>query len=49
MSKLGWFITILVVSCVAGVGVAGYIFYKYRLRVKHSTATRCKKIYTDGN
>ncbi|GJN39044.1 hypothetical protein PR202_gb28138 [Eleusine coracana subsp. coracana] len=32
MSRLGWFITILVVSCVAGVGVAGYVFYKYRLR-----------------
>jgi hypothetical protein len=32
MSKLGWFITILVVSCVAGVAVAGYVFYKYRLR-----------------
>lgn len=33
MSRFGWFITILVVSCVAGVGIAGYVFYKYRLRV----------------
>ncbi|XP_052158315.1 vacuolar-sorting receptor 6-like [Oryza glaberrima] len=32
MSRFGWFITILVVSCVAGVGIAGYVFYKYRLR-----------------
>ena len=22
----------MVVSCVAGVGIAGYVFYKYRLR-----------------
>jgi hypothetical protein len=33
MSKLGWFITIAAVACVLGVGVAGYVFYKYRLRV----------------
>ncbi|KAL5223661.1 hypothetical protein ABZP36_010300 [Zizania latifolia] len=32
MSGFGWFIAILVVSCVAGVGIAGYVFYKYRLR-----------------
>jgi hypothetical protein len=38
MSKLGWFITILVVSCVAGVAVAGYVFYKYRLRVSSSAS-----------
>ena len=33
MSKLGWFITLVAVACVAGVGIAGYVFYKYRLRV----------------
>ncbi|KAG2607797.1 hypothetical protein PVAP13_4NG273100 [Panicum virgatum] len=32
MSKLGWFITLVAVACVAGVGIAGYVFYKYRLR-----------------
>ncbi|XP_020109869.1 vacuolar-sorting receptor 6-like isoform X2 [Ananas comosus] len=31
-SRLGWFLTLLVLSCVVGAGVAGYIFYKYRLR-----------------
>lgn len=29
MSKFGWFITILVVSCVVGVGIAGYVFYEH--------------------
>lgn len=33
-SRLGWFLTLLVLSCVVGAGVAGYIFYKYRLRVR---------------
>jgi hypothetical protein len=33
MSKLGWFIILVAVACVAGVGIAGYVFYKYRLRV----------------
>ncbi|KAJ4754886.1 Vacuolar-sorting receptor 7 [Rhynchospora pubera] len=32
MSTFGWFLTILLISCVIGVGVAGFIFYKYRLR-----------------
>jgi hypothetical protein len=32
MSKLGWFIILVAVACVAGVGIAGYVFYKYRLR-----------------
>ncbi|KAJ3693500.1 hypothetical protein LUZ60_008980 [Juncus effusus] len=32
MSRVGWFLTILVISCVVGAGIAGYIFYKYRLR-----------------
>ncbi|KAM0915178.1 hypothetical protein ACQ4PT_011069 [Festuca glaucescens] len=32
MSRFGWLIGILVVSCAAGLGVAGYVFYKYRLR-----------------
>lgn len=31
-SKSGWFLTILVFAALAGAGVAGYIFYKYRLR-----------------
>ncbi|XP_010914289.1 vacuolar-sorting receptor 6 [Elaeis guineensis] len=31
-SRLGWFWTILVLACVVGAGVGGYIFYKYRLR-----------------
>ncbi|XP_052182613.1 vacuolar-sorting receptor 6 isoform X2 [Diospyros lotus] len=31
-SKFGWFLTILVLAAVAGAGIAGYIFYKYRLR-----------------
>lgn len=32
MSSFGWLVTALVVSCLAGAGVAGYVFYKYRLR-----------------
>nr|XP_023927784.1 vacuolar-sorting receptor 6-like isoform X1 [Quercus suber]XP_023927793.1 vacuolar-sorting receptor 6-like isoform X2 [Quercus suber]XP_023927801.1 vacuolar-sorting receptor 6-like isoform X3 [Quercus suber]XP_023927808.1 vacuolar-sorting receptor 6-like isoform X4 [Quercus suber] len=31
-SKFGWFLTFLVLAAVAGAGLAGYIFYKYRLR-----------------
>ncbi|KAF2286861.1 hypothetical protein GH714_033498 [Hevea brasiliensis] len=31
-SKFGWFLTFVVVAVVAGAGLAGYIFYKYRLR-----------------
>ncbi|XP_042433403.1 vacuolar-sorting receptor 6-like [Zingiber officinale] len=31
-SKFGWILSIIVISCVAGAGLAGYIFYKYRLR-----------------
>ncbi|KAI3965994.1 hypothetical protein MKX01_010951 [Papaver californicum] len=31
-SRFGWFLTLLVVSGVVGAGMAGYIFYKYRLR-----------------
>ncbi|XP_030550062.2 vacuolar-sorting receptor 6 [Rhodamnia argentea] len=31
-SRLGWFVTVLVLAAVAGVATAGYIFYKYRLR-----------------
>ncbi|KAG6491517.1 hypothetical protein ZIOFF_046449 [Zingiber officinale] len=30
--RFGWNLAILVISCVAGAGLAGYIFYKYRLR-----------------
>ena len=36
MSRVGWLVGILVVSCAAGLGVAGYVFYKYRLRVYSS-------------
>ncbi|URD95009.1 vacuolar-sorting receptor [Musa troglodytarum] len=32
MSRFGWILTLLVLSCVAGAGIAGYLFYKYRLR-----------------
>ncbi|KAL6196914.1 hypothetical protein ACLB2K_032527 [Fragaria x ananassa] len=31
-SRFAWFITSIVLAAVAGVGLAGYIFYKYRLR-----------------
>uniref|UniRef100_A0A5B7BE82 EGF-like calcium-binding domain-containing protein n=1 Tax=Davidia involucrata TaxID=16924 RepID=A0A5B7BE82_DAVIN len=31
-SKFGWFLTFLVLAAVMGAGIAGYIFYKYRLR-----------------
>lgn len=32
-SKLGRFLTFVVIAVVLGAGIAGYIFYKYRLRV----------------
>lgn len=32
-SNFGWFLTFVVVAVVGGAGFAGYIFYKYRLRV----------------
>ncbi|KAG9439433.1 hypothetical protein H6P81_019598 [Aristolochia fimbriata] len=31
-SRFGWFLTFIILAGFAGVGVAGYIFYKYRLR-----------------
>ncbi|CAL1402551.1 unnamed protein product [Linum trigynum] len=31
-SKIGWLLTFVILAVVAGVGLAGYIFYKYRLR-----------------
>ncbi|GMH27714.1 hypothetical protein Nepgr_029557 [Nepenthes gracilis] len=31
-SKFSWFISILVLAVVVGAGIAGYVFYKYRLR-----------------
>ncbi|KAK4748073.1 hypothetical protein SAY87_014659 [Trapa incisa] len=31
-SKFGWFLTLVILAAVAGLGLAGYIFYKYRLR-----------------
>ncbi|GMJ00616.1 VACUOLAR SORTING RECEPTOR 7, VACUOLAR SORTING RECEPTOR 3;1, binding protein of 80 kDa 3;1 [Hibiscus trionum] len=31
-SRFGWFITFLVLAAVTAAGIAGYIFYKYRLR-----------------
>lgn len=33
-SKLGGILTVVVLAVVMGAGIAGYIFYKYRLRVK---------------
>ncbi|XP_078170870.1 vacuolar-sorting receptor 6-like [Carex rostrata] len=32
VSRFGWLVIILVLSCVLGAGIAGYIFYRYRLR-----------------
>ncbi|XP_020103412.1 vacuolar-sorting receptor 7-like [Ananas comosus] len=32
VSSFGWFLTVLVLACLVGGGIAGYIFYKYRLR-----------------
>ncbi|KAG0469998.1 hypothetical protein HPP92_016698 [Vanilla planifolia] len=32
VSRFGWLLSLLVLSCVVGAGIAGYIFYKYRLR-----------------
>ncbi|XP_059438195.1 vacuolar-sorting receptor 7-like isoform X1 [Corylus avellana] len=31
-SRFSWFLTFLILAAVAGAGIAGYIFYKYRLR-----------------
>ncbi|KAJ6705269.1 RING FINGER AND PROTEASE ASSOCIATED DOMAIN-CONTAINING [Salix purpurea] len=31
-SKFGWFLTLVILGVVTGAGIAGYIFYKYRLR-----------------
>ncbi|KAK1277736.1 Vacuolar-sorting receptor 6 [Acorus gramineus] len=31
-SSFGWFVTLLVLACVVGAAIAGYVFYKYRLR-----------------
>ncbi|KAG5562412.1 hypothetical protein RHGRI_005221 [Rhododendron griersonianum] len=31
-SKFGWFVTFLVLAIVSTAGIAGYVFYKYRLR-----------------
>uniref|UniRef100_A0A3N7EPG2 EGF-like calcium-binding domain-containing protein n=1 Tax=Populus trichocarpa TaxID=3694 RepID=A0A3N7EPG2_POPTR len=31
-SKFGWFLTLVILAVVTGAGIAGYIFYKYRLR-----------------
>ncbi|XP_078161589.1 vacuolar-sorting receptor 6-like isoform X2 [Carex rostrata] len=32
VSRFGWLVIILILSCVLGAGIAGYIFYRYRLR-----------------
>lgn len=32
-SRIGWFVTFVILAAVAGICVAGYVFYKYRLRV----------------
>ncbi|CAN6453795.1 unnamed protein product [Victoria cruziana] len=31
-SQFGWYVTLLVLAGFAGIGIAGYVFYKYRLR-----------------
>ncbi|KAF7003283.1 hypothetical protein CFC21_018627, partial [Triticum aestivum] len=31
-AAMGWLVTVLVLSCLAGAGLAGFAFYKYRLR-----------------
>ncbi|KAJ6393335.1 hypothetical protein OIU77_022742 [Salix suchowensis] len=31
-SRFGWFLTLVILAVVTGSGIAGYIFYKYRLR-----------------
>lgn len=31
-SRFGWFFAFLVLGCLAGAGIAAYVFYKYRLR-----------------
>ncbi|XP_048550079.1 vacuolar-sorting receptor 6-like, partial [Triticum urartu] len=31
-AAMGWMVTALVLSCLAGAGLAGFAFYKYRLR-----------------
>ncbi|CAF2229654.1 unnamed protein product [Brassica napus] len=31
-SRMGWFFTFVILPAVAGIRVAGYVFYKYRLR-----------------
>ncbi|WVZ87063.1 hypothetical protein U9M48_033758 [Paspalum notatum var. saurae] len=31
-SAFGWLVTGLVLTCLSGAGIAGYVFYKYRLR-----------------
>lgn len=47
-SKFGWFLTFLVLAAVAGAGLAGYIFYKYRLRVyKNSPLTGYVPIFVN--
>ncbi|KAJ6388354.1 hypothetical protein OIU77_026853 [Salix suchowensis] len=35
-SKFGWFLTLVILGVVTGAGIAGYILYKYRLRLKSS-------------
>ncbi|KAJ6703306.1 RING FINGER AND PROTEASE ASSOCIATED DOMAIN-CONTAINING [Salix viminalis] len=34
--KFGWFLTLVILGVVTGAGIAGYILYKYRLRLKSS-------------
>lgn len=33
-AAMGWLVTALVLSCLVGAGLAGFAFYKYRLRVR---------------
>lgn len=40
-SQFGWYVTLLVLAGFAGIGIAGYVFYKYRLRVCVLCETLC--------
>lgn len=46
-SRFGWFLTLLVLAAVVAAGFAGYIFYKYRLRVciRSTDFTCCFTLY----
>ncbi|KAG5562409.1 hypothetical protein RHGRI_005218 [Rhododendron griersonianum] len=41
-SKFGWFVAFLVLAVVSAAGIAGYVFYKYRLRMLESLSLKEK-------